>query len=77
MFAGVDVNDLWNQTCSDGAEMTLTYAMPGACVTRADNPTLRETGPDSPNIDSWDSYQGGWSIIGGRSISTKVKNPLG
>ena len=65
------------KTRSDGAEMTFNYTIADACVTRADNPGVRYTGPDTPTIDSWKNHQAGWRIIGGRSIATKVENPLG
>ncbi len=64
------------QTGYDGREFRFAYKLTGACVTHTSSPGARcQIG--CPEVDSWDNFQAGWRIHGGRVIATTVTRPDG
>ena len=64
------------QVGHDGREYRIAYKVSGACVTHASSPGVRCTA-GCPDVDSWENFQAGWRIHGGRVIGTTVTNPNG
>jgi len=60
----------------DGREYKFAYKLTGACVTQVSNPGVKCTA-NCPDSDSWDNFQAGWRIHGGRVIATTVTKPDG
>ena len=65
------------QTGFDGREFKFAYQVTGACVTNIAKPGVVCTGPECPNVDSWENYQAGWRIRGGKVVATTVTEPNG
>jgi RHS repeat-associated protein len=65
------------QTGFDGREFKFSYRVTGACVTNIAKPGVICTGPECPNVDSWENYQAGWRIRGGKVVATTVIEPGG
>jgi RHS repeat-associated protein len=64
------------QLGQDGREYRAAYKVTGACVTHVSNPGARcQIG--CPEIDSWENFQAGWRIHGGRIIGVTVIEPSG
>ena len=60
----------------DGREFRMAYKVTGACVTHVASPGVRCTA-GCPDVDSWENFQAGWRIHGGRVVGTTVTNPNG
>lgn len=57
------------ETLEDGAENRFGYTVTGACVTHISNPAVQCTA-NCPTLDSWDNFNSGWRITGGRITAT-------
>jgi RHS repeat-associated protein len=60
----------------DSREYRFAYKVTGACVIQSST-GQRCTGPHCPDVDSWDNFQAGWRIYGGKVIATVVTQPNG
>jgi RHS repeat-associated protein len=60
----------------DGRETRIAYKLTGACVTHVSNPGVRCTS-NCPDVESWDNFQAGWRVHGGRVVGTTVTDPSG
>ena len=65
------------QTLPDGREFRFNYKVTGACVTNVSTPGQICSGPQCPTEDTWDNYQAGWRIHGGRIVAATVIKPDG
>ena len=64
------------QLANDGIERRIAYKVTGACVTQVTSPGVKCT-LNCPDIDSWDNFQSGWRIHGGRVIGAVVTDSNG
>ncbi len=64
------------QVAPDGREARVAYKVTGACVTHVSAPTVKCTG-NCPEVDSWENFQAGWRIHGGKVIGVTVTEPSG
>ncbi len=64
------------QVAPDGREFRIAYKVTGACVIHVSAPTVKCTG-NCPDVDSWENFQTGWRIHGGRVIGVTVTEPSG
>jgi RHS repeat-associated protein len=62
------------QLAHDGREFKVAYKVTGACVTQASNPNVKCT-TNCPDTDSWENFQAGWRIHGGKVIAVTVTDP--
>jgi RHS repeat-associated protein len=60
----------------DGREHRVAYKVTGACVTHVSNPGVKCTA-NCPDTDSWENFQAGWRIHGGKVIGVTVTDPNG
>jgi RHS repeat-associated protein len=60
----------------DGREYRFAYKVTGGCAIQAST-GQRCSGPQCPDVDSWDNFQAGWRIYGGKVIATTVTQPNG
>ena len=65
------------QVSAGGIETRFEYQITGACVVHESTPTTRCTGPTCPTVDSWENFQAGWRIYGGRVIATTTVDANG
>jgi RHS repeat-associated protein len=59
----------------DGREYRFAYKITGGCAIRPGGQLC--SGPGCPDVDSWDNFQAGWRIYGGKVIATVVTQPNG
>jgi RHS repeat-associated protein len=60
----------------DGLETKIAYKVTGACVAHTSTPAVACT-VNCPDVDSWENFNAGWRIHGGRVIATTVTEPNG
>lgn len=58
----------------DGLEHRVAYKITGACVTHLSAPGVKCT-VNCPDVDSWEHFQAGWRIHGGRVVGVTVTDP--